>query len=83
MTQKTQDTIAALTKRSVQLDAQRSAAQAALDRATKAREDAFLSADEIDAQKIAKLQRAVSDAASLLQGVDDAIGILSQHKTEA
>jgi hypothetical protein len=83
MTQKTENTIAALTKRSVQLDTQRSAAQAALDKATKARQDAFLRADEIDEQKIAKLQRAVSDAASLLQGIDDAIGILSQEKAQA
>jgi hypothetical protein len=83
MTQKTQDNIAALTKRGIQLDAQRSAARAALDKATKARQDAFLGVDEIDEQKVAKLQRAVSDAAGLLQGIEDAIGVLSQEKAQA
>jgi hypothetical protein len=83
MTQKIESKIAALVRRSAQLDAQRSAAQAALEKATQARQDALLGADDIDEQKLAKLQRAVSDAASLLQGIDDAIGILLKETAEA
>ncbi|WP_407174427.1 hypothetical protein [Bradyrhizobium sp. STM 3562] len=83
MTQKIEDTIAALTKRGAQLDAQRSAARMALDKATKARQDALIGVDDLDDQKLIKLQRAVSDAASLLEGIDDAIGILMKEKAEA
>jgi chromosome segregation ATPase len=83
MTQKIESKIAALVKRSAQLDAQRSAAQATLEKATQARQDALLGADDIDEQKLAKLQRAVGDAASLLQGIDDAIGILGKEKAQA
>jgi hypothetical protein len=83
MTQKIEATIATLTKRGAQLDGQRSAAQMALRKATQARQDALLGADDIDEQKLAKLQRAVSDAANLLQGIDDAVGILVKEKAEA
>jgi hypothetical protein len=81
--QKIETTITALTKRGAQLDAQRCAAQAALDKATKARQDALIGVDDLDDQKLTKLQRAVSDAVSLLQGIDEAIGILTQEKAQA
>jgi hypothetical protein len=55
----------------------------ALEKATKARQDALLGADDLDDQKLAKLQRAIGDAASLLQGIDDAIGILMKETAEA
>jgi hypothetical protein len=81
--QKIEDTIAALTKRGEQLAVKRAKAQDLLDKATKARQDALLSGDLDDQRAIDKLQIAVDSAASALVGIDDAIGILAQQKSEA
>jgi hypothetical protein len=83
MTQKIEDTIAALAKRGEQLAVKRAKAQDALDKATKARQDALLSGDLDDQRGIDKLQSAVDSAASALVGIDDAISILAQQRSEA
>ncbi len=83
MTKKIEETISALAKRVTQLDIQRRTARGTLDRAIQARQDALLVADEIDEAKLARLQRVVNDAASLLEGIEQAIATIAEQKAEA
>jgi hypothetical protein len=83
MTQKLEDTIAALAKRGEQLAVKRAKAQDALDKATKARQDALLSGDLDDQRALDKLQANVDMATSALSGIDDALHALKQQQTEA
>ncbi|KWV59813.1 hypothetical protein AS156_30275 [Bradyrhizobium macuxiense] len=76
-------TIAALTKRAEQLAVKRAAAKTALDKATKARQEALLSGDLNDQRALDNLQSAVDTAASLIAGLDDALAVLAHEKTEA
>ncbi|WP_342726083.1 hypothetical protein AAFG07_03800 [Bradyrhizobium sp. B097] len=81
--QKLEPIIAALTKRGEQLVAMRVAAQATLDKATKARQEALLSGDLSDQRALENLQTAVNTAASSVAGLDDALAVLDQDKAEA
>jgi hypothetical protein len=81
--QQLETTIASLTKRAEQLGAKRVMAQQTLDKAVKARQDAFLSGDLDDQRAIDKLQAAVDAATSALTGIDDALAVLAHQKTEA
>ncbi|WP_024506584.1 hypothetical protein [Bradyrhizobium sp. ARR65] len=83
MTQKIETTIAALAKRADQLAIKRAKAQDALDKATKARQDALLSGDLDDERALARLQAVVDTAASAVTGIDDAITVLARQKSEA
>jgi hypothetical protein len=83
MTQKIEDNIAALAKRGEQLVVKRAKAQDALDKATKARQDALLSGDLDDQRAIDRLQAAVDTAKSALTGIDDALAVLARQKAEA
>ncbi|MTV16760.1 MULTISPECIES: hypothetical protein [Bradyrhizobium] len=81
--QKLEPIIASLTKRGEQLVAMRAAAQAALDKATKARQAALLSGDLSDQRALQNLQSAVDTAASSVAGLDDALAVLAHDKAEA
>jgi hypothetical protein len=81
--QKIEATVASLAKRGDQLAAKRVTAQNALEKAVKARQEAHLSGDLDDQRTLDKLQAAVDTAASALSGIDDAMGVLTQHKAEA
>jgi hypothetical protein len=81
--QQLEPTIVSLTKRGEQLAAKRVTAQDALDEAIKTRQQALLSGDIDDQRTLDKVQAAVVAATSDLAGVDDALAILAQHKTEA
>ena len=54
-----------------------------MDEAIKTRQQALLSGDIDDQRTLDKVQAAVIAATSDLAGVDDALAILAQHKTEA
>jgi hypothetical protein len=82
-TQPLETTIASLTKRGEQLVAKRVSAQDAVDEAIKSRQQALLSGDLDDQRTLDKMQAAVVAATSDLAGVDDALAILAQHKTDA
>src|ERR1700722_3126707 len=81
--QQLEPTIVSLTKRGKQLAAKRVTAQDALDEAIKTRQQALLSGDIDDQRTLDKVQAAVVAATLDLAGVDDALAILAQHKTEA
>jgi hypothetical protein len=81
--QKLEHHIAQLAKQAERLANRRVAAQQALDNAVKARQEVLLAVSDIDDARLAKLQAAVSDASSLLQGIDDALAMLAQQKAEA
>ncbi|MCK1620805.1 hypothetical protein IVA96_30390 [Bradyrhizobium sp. 159] len=81
--QKFETIIASLTTRGEQLATKRVAAQAALDNATKARQERFLSGDLDDQRMLDKLQDSVNAAASTLSGIDDALAVLARDKAEA
>jgi hypothetical protein len=81
--QKLQNDIAQLATQAERLAAKRVTEQQALDKAIKARQEALLAVDDIDDARLAKLQVAVTDASSLLQGIDDAISILARRQSEA
>ncbi|MCA6097634.1 hypothetical protein [Bradyrhizobium australafricanum] len=76
-------TIASLSKRGEQLSAKRVAAQTTLNMAVKARQHALLSADLDDQHALNNVQAAAATAASDLAGIDDALAVLAQQKTEA
>ncbi|WP_223974132.1 hypothetical protein [Bradyrhizobium sp. RD5-C2] len=76
-------TIASLTKRGERLATKRIAAQAAADKAIKARQHTLLSADLDDQRALDKVQAAAATASSDLAGIDDAIAVLAQQKAEA
>jgi hypothetical protein len=80
---KLETTIAQLAKQHAALTDRRSKAQAALDKAVAARQQALLGADEIDEKTLARVQSAICDAASLLQGIDDAMTVVAQQQAEA
>ena len=81
--QKLEHHIAQLAKQAERLANRRVAAQQALDNAIKERQQALLAGDDIEDARLAKLQAAVSDASSLLQGIDDALAMLAQQKAES
>jgi hypothetical protein len=81
--QKLEHHIAQLAKQAERLANRRVAAQQALDNAVKARQEVLLAVNDIDDARLAKLQAAVSDASSLLQGIDDAVALLAREKSEA
>jgi hypothetical protein len=81
--QKLEHHIEQLAKQAERLANRRVAAQQALDNAIKVRQQALLAGGDIDDAQLAKLQAAVSDASSLLQGIDDALAMLAQQKAEA
>jgi hypothetical protein len=81
--QQLETTIASLTKCGERLAAKRVMAQDALDKAIKSRQQSLLSGDIDDQRTLDKVQAAVVAATSDLAGVDDALAILTQHKTEA
>jgi hypothetical protein len=81
--QQLETTIASLTKRGEQLAAKRVTVQDALDEAIKTRQQALLSGDLDDQRALDKMQAAVVAATSDLAGIDDALAVLAQHKTEA
>src|SRR6185312_14951896 len=66
-----------------QLAVKRSDANALLEKATKARQDALLSGDLDDRRALDRLQAVIDTAASALTGIDDAINVLTQQKVEA
>jgi hypothetical protein len=76
-------TVASLAKRGDQLAAKRVAAQNALEKAVKARQEALLSGDLDDQRGLDKLQGMVDSATSALSGIDDALAMLAQQKAEA
>jgi hypothetical protein len=80
---KIESVIASLAKRGDQLAEKRIAAQKALDKAIKARQDALLSGDLDDQRALDKLQGTVDSAKSALEGIDDAVALLSREKSEA
>jgi hypothetical protein len=82
-TQPLETTIASLTTRGEQLAAKRITAQDALDEAITTRQQALLSGDLDDQRALDKMQAAVVAATSDLAGIDDALAILAQRKTEA
>lgn len=75
--------IAQLAKQTERLAAKRVVGQQALNNAITARQEALLAEGNIDDERLAKLQAAVSEASSLLEGIDDAIGVLTRRKSEA
>lgn len=81
--QQLEATIASLTKRGEQLTTKRGTAQDSLDKAITARQQALLAGDLNDQRDLDKLQGIVSTAASMLAGIDDALGVLAQRKAEA
>jgi hypothetical protein len=81
--QKLEHHIAQLAKQAERLAAKRVTGQQALDNAIKERQQALLAGDDIEDARLAKLQAAVSDASSLLQGIDDALAMLAQQKAES
>ncbi|WP_076858185.1 hypothetical protein [Bradyrhizobium mercantei] len=81
--QELETTIVSLTKRGEQLVVKRFAAQAAADKAIKARQHALLSADLDDHRALDKVQSAAATASLDLAAIDDAIAVLAQQKAEA
>jgi hypothetical protein len=81
--QKIEATVASLAKRGDQLAAKRVTAQNALDKAIKARQEALLSGDLDDQRALDKLQGTVDSAKSALEGIDDAVALLTREKSEA
>ncbi|MBR0900982.1 hypothetical protein JQ616_39005 [Bradyrhizobium tropiciagri] len=81
--QELETTIDALTKRGEQLAIKRVAAQAAADKAIKARQHALLSADLNDRRTLDKVQSAALAASVELAAIDDAIAVLDRQKAEA
>jgi hypothetical protein len=81
--QKIETNIVALAKRGEQLAAKRIAAQAALDEAIKARQQALLAGDLDDQRALSKVQGGVDSVTSALAGIDDALAVLAQQKAEA
>jgi hypothetical protein len=81
--QKLEHHIAQLAEQAERLAAKRVTGQQALDNAVKVRQQALLAVNDIDDARLAKLQVAVNDASSLLQGIDDALAMLAQQKAEA
>jgi hypothetical protein len=81
--QKLEHHIVQLAKQAERLANRRVAAQQALDNAVKVRQQALMAGDDIEDARLAKLQAAVSDASSLLQGIDDALAMLAQQKAES
>ncbi|SHI11969.1 hypothetical protein SAMN05443248_8380 [Bradyrhizobium erythrophlei] len=80
---KIESVIASLAKRGDQLAEKRIAAQKALGKAIKARQEALLSGDLDDQRALDKLQGTVDSAKSALSGIEDALGLLAQQKAEA
>ena len=81
--QKLETTVVSLTRRGEQLAAKRVAAQEALDKALKARQQALLAGDLDDLRALSKLQDAVDSATSAMAGIDDALAVLAQQTAEA
>ncbi|QIG96783.1 hypothetical protein [Bradyrhizobium sp. 6(2017)] len=75
--------IAPFAKRGEQLAIKRVAAQAAADKAIKARQHALLSADLDDQRALDRVQSAAATASLDLAAIDDAIAVLAQQKAEA
>jgi hypothetical protein len=75
-----ENAIAALTTHGDRLAAKRATAQDTLDKAIKSRQQVLLAGDDIDDARLAKLQVAVTDASSLLQGIDDAVSVLERQR---
>jgi hypothetical protein len=80
--QQLETTVASLTERSEQLATKRVSAQEAWHKATTARQQALLVGDLNDQRALDKLQGTVETAASALTGIDDALAVLAQQKTE-
>jgi hypothetical protein len=81
--QKIEATVASLAKRGNQLAVKRVTAQNALETAVKARQEALLSGDLDDQRALDKLQGTVDSAKSAMEGIDDAIALLTREKSEA
>jgi hypothetical protein len=81
--QKIENVVTSLVKRGDQLAAMRGNAHEALDKAIKARQEALLSGDLGDQRALDKLQTMVDSAKSALEGIDDAVAMLTQEKAEA
>lgn len=81
--QKLETTVVSLTRRGEQLAAKRVAAQEALDKALKARQQALLAGDLDDLRALSKLQDAVDSATSAMAGIDDALAVLARQTAEA
>jgi hypothetical protein len=80
---KIESIIEALRKRESGLASKQAAAKVKLDAAVVARQAALTGDDEVDDAQLEKLQRAVSDAASLLEGIGDALAAITAERQDA